>query len=165
MRGSEPYLVGRSRQRRTEFYRSSGQGPGTRTAAAQPESLFGLDWEWTMTAPASTVRHCPKSCRRAWHEALRRAATSIADDPLNEDRWTMFFALPKLLLRLPSRSRKKPGRNALKPNDWIATLLSRARAGKICAKKPWLPRQRLHPARCRPPAPTSLTSRHPWLAT
>ena len=129
MRGSEPYLVGRSRQRRTEFYRSSGQGPGTRTAAAQPESLFGLDWEWTMTAPVSTVRHCPKSCRRAWHEALRRAATSIADDPLNEDRWTMFFALPKLLLRLPSRSRKKPGRNALKPNDWIATLLSRARAG------------------------------------
>ena len=129
IRGTEPHFAGRDRQRQSDTRRSLGPKPGVRTAAAQPESLYGLDWEWVTTAPVPTVRHIPKQCRLAWDEAMRRTCESIAEDPQNETRVTMLFALPKLLLRLPNRSRKKPGRNALKPSDWITTLLSRARAG------------------------------------
>ena len=129
IRGTEPHFAGRDRQRQVDTRRSLGPKPGVRTAAAQPESLYGLDWEWVTTAPVPTVRHIPKQCRLAWDEAMRRTCESIAEDPQNETRVTMLFALPKLLLRLPNRSRKKPGRNALKPSDWITTLLSRARAG------------------------------------
>ena len=82
-----------------------------------------------MTSPVPTLRHCPKSCRRAWGETLYKAMKAITANPDNEAKWILLFALPKLLLRLPPRNNKKSRNNAFRAGEWLSSILTRARRG------------------------------------
>jgi len=75
----------------------------------------------------STVRHCPKTCRRAWGEILSKTLRAIKTSPTKVARWTLLFALPKLVLRVPTRKRKPSSR--FRAADHISSLMTRARRG------------------------------------
>ena len=119
-----------SRWPETSRTRAHGPGPGARAEPPIPNTLpLELDWNWVMTSPIPTLRHCPKSCRRAWGETLHKTLKAITTDQDNEAKWILLFALAKLLLRLPPRNNKRSRNNAFRAGEWLSSLLTRARRG------------------------------------
>ena len=89
----------------------------------------GLTWEWMATAQIFPIKRIPKRLRLLWADVLVKALRNVLDDPGDDRRWRIMFALPKLCLRLPLRGGRKK-RKAFEAEPFILKQLEMAKAGR-----------------------------------
>ena len=109
---------------------SSPALPGETEAVDVEEDSFpeGLSWNWVMTARIFPIKRIPRAVRLLWADVLVKALRRVLEQPHDERRWMVLFALPKLCLRLPKRGGRKK-RKVFEAAPFIRVLLEEARAG------------------------------------
>lgn len=89
----------------------------------------GLDWEWVAVARIFPIKRVPKAVRLLWSDVVAKVLQHVCAQPSDSGRWLLFFALPKLCLRLPKRGGKKKQR-AFAAVPHLSRLLNAAAQGK-----------------------------------
>ena len=88
-----------------------------------------MTWSWITTARIFTVKRIPRVARLLWADVLTKTLQGAANDPDDDKRWRILFALPKLCLRLPRRGGKKK-QKAFDVAPFIMENLQKAKAGE-----------------------------------